>query len=65
MSPKALLFLAVIAVTLVSALGLFLYGLLAGIRVALRFLMPLVLVLLVLMLIFSLLGGSGTPSRRG
>lgn len=64
MSPKALLVLAVIAVTFLSALGLFLYGLVAGIRVALRFLMPLVLIVLALVLIFSLLGGSGTSSRR-
>ena len=55
MGPKALLLLAAVAVTFVSVLGALVYGLFAGIRIALRFLMPLILLLLVLLLISALL----------
>ncbi|MEM0375349.1 MAG: hypothetical protein QXP81_04750 [Nitrososphaerota archaeon] len=63
MSPKAVIVLMAVAVTFLSALGLVLYGFLAGLRVALRFLMPLLLIFLVLLLLSSLLGGSRTSSR--
>ncbi len=55
MSPKAMLLLTAVALTFLSFLGVFLYGLVAGIRVALRFLMPLVLLLLLVVLLSSLL----------
>ena len=55
MGLRALLLLTAVAVTFVSVLGVFFYGLIAGIRVAFRFLLPLILLLLVLLLISALL----------
>jgi SNF family Na+-dependent transporter len=55
LGPRALLLLTAVAVTFVSVLGVFFYGLIAGIRVAFRFLLPLILLLLVLLLISALL----------
>ncbi len=63
MGPKALLLLVAVAVTFLSLLGVFLYGLFAGIRVALRFLIPLVLLLLLVLLFLPLL--TGPKARAG
>jgi hypothetical protein len=55
LGPRALLLLTAVAVAFVSVLGVFFYGFIAGIRVAFRFLVPLILLLLVLLLISALL----------
>jgi SNF family Na+-dependent transporter len=61
LGPRALLLLTAVAVAFVSVLGVFFYGLIAGIRVAFRFLVPLILLLLVLLLISAL---SARPKPR-
>ncbi|MEN3047841.1 MAG: hypothetical protein ABDH63_03560 [Candidatus Caldarchaeales archaeon] len=55
MSPRALVLLAAAIVTVLSLLGTFLYGVVAGLRVALRFLLPLMLIAAALMLLVALL----------
>ncbi|MCS7126778.1 MAG: hypothetical protein NZ953_00075 [Thaumarchaeota archaeon] len=55
MSPKALVLLTAAVVTVLSLLGTFLYGVVAGLRVALRFLLPLLVIAVALMLLVALL----------
>lgn len=50
--------LIAVSVTVLSLLGTFLYGLIAGIRVALRLLIPLIAIAIVVALFLALLSGS-------